>query len=136
METESLNVLMIKYEENVNVVAKINAELCKRHGLEHYLTEFSSNLIRALNQYKRFVMLFDERTEFINSIVKFSESCIAFFETHPDVNSKVIKIRRKALKREYYNNIEKMNVLVRDMNRINDIINTTFAESVAKYLED
>ena len=51
----NVNMMMVEYEENVNLIAKINAELCKTLGLENYLTEFSSNLIRALNQYKRFV---------------------------------------------------------------------------------
>ena len=40
---EGVNLLMIEYEENVNCIAKINTELCKKFGLEHYLTEFSSN---------------------------------------------------------------------------------------------
>ena len=61
---EGVNLLMVEYEENVNVVAKINTELCKMYGLEHYLTEFSSNLITALNQYKRFVLLMNERKKF------------------------------------------------------------------------
>ena len=61
MDNEGVNMLMVEYEENVNLVAKINTELCKRYGLENYLTEFSSNLIRALNQYKRFVILMNNK---------------------------------------------------------------------------
>ena len=65
---EGVNLLMVEYEENVNVVAKINTELCKMYGLEHYLTEFSSNLITALNQYKRFVLLMNERKKFVEGL--------------------------------------------------------------------
>ena len=69
---EGVNLLMVEYEENVNVVAKINTELCKMYGLEHYLTEFSSNLITALNQYKRFVLLMNERKKFVEGLLDFS----------------------------------------------------------------
>ena len=94
----SINMKMVEYEENVNLVAKINTELCKRFGLEHYLTEFSSNLIRALNQYKRFVMLMEDKNKFVDSIIAFSNACIEFFEnnketiSHEDMTKKMNKL--------------------------------------------
>ena len=35
MDLSGVNLMMIEYEENVNVVAKINTELCKKFGLQH-----------------------------------------------------------------------------------------------------
>lgn len=123
MEYEGINLLMAEYEENVNVVAKINTELCKRNGLEHYLTEFSSNLIRALNQYKRFVLMMPDRKAFVTSIIKFSEACIAFFEENKDKD-----------KSNYDAAVEKMNDLIKSMNEINDIINGNFADAIKDYI--
>ena len=57
----TVNMMMVEYEENVNLVAKINTELCKQFGLEHHLTDFSANLVNALNQYKRFVPLMNNK---------------------------------------------------------------------------
>lgn len=124
MDNEGINMLMVEYEENVNVVAKINAELCKRYGLEHYLTEFSSNLIRALNQYKRFVVLMKDKKEFVQGLLSFSNSCIEFFEENKDEK----KSGHDAI-------VEKMNTLVKTMNHINDLINQNFADSVKEYLD-
>ena len=114
--------MMIEYEENVNLIAKINTELCKEYGLEHHLTEFSSNLIRALNQYKRFVPLMNNKEEFVIRIIKFSNDCIAFFEKNEG--------------REPKSTIKKMNNLVRSLNKINEQINSSFYDSVKEYLED
>ena len=121
MESE-INMMMVEYEENVNLVAKINTELCKRFGLEHHLTEFSSNLIRALNQYKRFVLLMDNKKEFVTTIIKFSNDCIEFFQ--------------KNTSREPKATIKKMNNLVNSLNKINEIINNNFYESVKDYLKE
>lgn len=121
---EGLNLLMVEYEENVNVVAKINAELCRMYGLEHYLTEFSSNLISALNQYKRFVMLMNDRKKFVMGLLDFSNACIEFFEQNKDIN----KTSRDAI-------LEKMNKLIKTMNAINEQINNNFADSVKDYLK-
>ena len=66
LENEEINKRMIVYKENVNLVARINVELTKKLGLEHYLTDFSSNLISALNQYERFVFLLNNKLEFVD----------------------------------------------------------------------
>lgn len=121
---DNINLQMVEYEENVNCVAKINTELCKRYGLENYLTEFSSNLIRALNQYKRFVPLMEPKKEFVESIIDFSNACINFFEENKDDS-----------KTKHQQITEKMNKLVDTMNKINDIINKSFSNSVKEYLE-
>ena len=121
---DNINLQMVEYEENVNCVAKINTELCKRYGLENYLTEFSSNLIRALNQYKRFVPLMEPKKEFVESIIDFSNACINFFEENKD-----------DVKTKHQQITEKMNKLVDTMNKINDIINKSFSNSVKEYLE-
>lgn len=123
MDLNGINLMMIEYEENVNVVAKINTELCKRFGLEHYLTEFSSNLIRALNQYKRFVMLMNDRKTFVEKILIFSNSCIRFFESNKNL-------------KEPEATLAKMNELINDLNDINEMINNSFAESVKDYLKE
>ena len=123
MDLSGVNLMMIEYEENVNVVAKINTELCKKFGLEHYLTEFSSNLIRALKQYKRFVMLMKDRKLFVKKILAFSNACISFFEKNDGF-------------KEPKATIKKMNVLVNDLNEINELINKSFADSVKDYLKD
>ena len=123
MDLSGVNLMMIEYEENVNVVAKINTELCKKFGLEHYLTEFSSNLIRALNQYKRFVMLMNDRKLFVKKILAFSNACISFFEKNDGF-------------KEPKATIKKMNILVNDLNEINELINKSFADSVKDYLKD
>ncbi len=115
-----INLMMVEYEENVNLVAKINTELCKQFGLEHHLTEFSSNLIRALNQYKRFVPLLKNKKEFVQRIIKFSNDCILFF--------------KKNTEREPKATMKKMNSLVNDLNKINEMINNTFYDSVKDYL--
>ena len=123
MDLSGVNLMMIEYEENVNVVAKINTELCKKFGLEHYLTEFSSNLIRALNQYKRFVMLMKDRKLFVKKILAFSNACISFFERNDGF-------------KEPKATIKKMNILVNDLNEINELINKSFSDSVKDYLKD
>lgn len=119
MESE-VNMMMVEYEENVNLVAKINTELCKNFGLEHHLTEFSSNLIRALNQYKRFVPLLNNKKEFVKIIIRFSNDCIEFFQ--------------KNVGREPKATMKKMNKLLNDFNKINEIINNNFYDSVKDYL--
>ena len=116
---------MVEYEENVNVVAKINTELCKMYGLEHYLTEFSSNLINALNQYKRFVLLMNDRKKFVEGLLDFSNACIEFFEENKDEK----KTSHDAI-------VEKMNHLVKTMNVINEEINNNFADSVKEYIKE
>lgn len=119
----SINMKMVEYEENVNLVAKINTELCKRFGLEHYLTEFSSNLIRALNQYKRFVMLMEDKNKYVDSIISFSNACISFFESNTD------KITHEEM-------TKKMNKLIDSMNEINQIINNSYPQAVKDYLQN
>ena len=121
---EGVNLLMVEYEENVNVVAKINTELCKMYGLEHYLTEFSSNLINALNQYKRFVLLMNDRKKFVEGLLDFSNACIEFFEENKDEK----KTSHDVI-------VEKMNHLVKTMNVINEEINNNFADSVKEYIK-
>lgn len=123
MSLNGINLMMVEYEENVNLVAKINTELCNTFGLEHYLTEFSSNLITALNQYKRFVMLMKDRKKFVEKILDFSRACISFFEAN--IN-----------KREPQATIKKMNKLVNTITVINDFINDSFSDSVKDYLEE
>ena len=123
MDLSGVNIMMIEYEENVNLVAKINTELCKKFGLEHYLTEFSSNLIRALNQFKRFVMLMNDRKTFVEKILAFSNSCIKFFESNKNF-------------KEPQATLTKMNSIINDLNDINDFINNSFQESVKDYLND
>ena len=118
----SINERMIEYEENVNLVAKINTELCKQFGLEHYLTEFSSNLIRALNQYKRFVPLLEDKNNFVDIIIKFSNDCIEFF--------------KKSIGKEPNATIKKMNNLIKDLNKINEMINNSYANIINEYLKD
>ena len=124
IENEEINKRMIVYKENVNLVARINVELAKKLGLEHYLTEFSSNLINALNQYKRFVLLMNERKKFVEGLLDFSNACIEFFEENKDVN----KSSHDAI-------VEKMNNLIKTMNVINDQINNNFQDSVKDYLK-
>lgn len=109
----------IKYDENLNLMGKINTELCKNLGLEHNLTEFSSNLIRALKQYERFLEILDDKEYFLSAILEFSDSCIAYFNPKNDLNA-----NRKA------------NDLINKMNNINDIINNCFFKSIEKYRED
>ena len=82
------------------------------------------NLINALNQYKRFVMLMNERKKFVLGLLDFSRACIEFFEQNKDVN----KSSHDAI-------VEKMNNLIKTMNVINDQINNTFQDSVKDYLK-
>lgn len=118
----TVNMMMVEYEENVNLVAKINTELCKQFGLEHHLTEFSANLVNVLNQYKRFVPLMNNKEEFVKRIIAFSNDCIKFFE--------------KNLSKEPKATIKKMNNLVKSLNKINESINSNFYDSIKEYLED
>ena len=118
----TVNMMMVEYEENVNLVAKINTELCKQFGLEHHLTEFSANLVNALNQYKRFVPLMNNKEEFVKRIIAFSNDCIKFFE--------------KNLSKEPKATIKKMNNLVKSLNKINESINSNFYDSIKEYLEE
>lgn len=120
MESE-VNMMMVEYEENVNLVAKINTELCKQFGLEHHLTEFSSNLITALNQYKRFVPLLNNKKEFVKIIIKFSNDCIEFFQ--------------KNVGREPKATMKKMNKLVNDLNKINEMINNSYSDIISEYMK-
>lgn len=135
---EELNKKMALYKENVNVVAKINVELTKKYGLEHYLTDFSSNLITALNQYERFIFVLDKKEEYIDIIIKFSDAAVDFFNMSQIEDIKKISIfkRKKVLKENYNNNLEKINKLVITMNSINDFINTNITPSIKKYMED
>ena len=122
LENEEINKKMIVYKENVNLVARINVELTKKLGLEHYLTEFSSNLIRALNQYERFVFLLNNKLDFVDSIIEFSEKCVDFFNmTPPELVEGSIFKKRRVLKKNYDENMAKINRLVESMNKINEI---------------
>ena len=137
LENEKINEKMIVYKENVNLVARINVELTKKLGLEHYLTEFSSNLIRALNQYERFVFLLNNKLEFVDSIIEFSEKCVDFFNmTPPELVEGSIFKKRKVLKKNYDENMAKINRLVESMNKINETIDKTIGPSVQKYFEE
>ena len=137
IENQKINERMIVYKENVNLVARINVELTKKLGLEHYLTEFSSNLIRALNQYERFVLLLNNKLEFVENIIEFSERCIDFFNmTPPELVEGSIFKKRRVMRKNYKNNMEKINTLVSAMNKINENIDKTIGESVKKYFED
>ena len=137
-ELSELHLKMVKYKENVNLVARINVELNKKLGLEHYLTDFSSNLIRALNQYEKFVFLLENKEEFVDTIIKFSENVIDFFNmTPPEVLlEKSLFKKRKILKKNYDNNMEKINKLVKSMNDINDLIDKNIGKSVKPYIEN
>jgi hypothetical protein len=136
IENQKINERMIVYKENVNLVARINVELTKKLGLEHYLTEFSSNLIRALNQYERFVFLLNNKLEFVESIIVFSDKCVDFFNmTPPELVEGSIFKKRKVLKKNYNENMAKINRLVESMNKINETIDKTIGESVKKYFE-
>ncbi len=136
-ENEEINKRMIVYKENVNLVAKINVELTKKLGLEHYLTEFSSNLIRALNQYERFVFVLDNKLEFVDAIIDFSEKCVDFFNmTPPDLMNVSLFKKRRILKKNYNENMAKINKLVASMNKINESIDKNIGPSVKKYFVD
>lgn len=136
-ENEEINKRMIVYKENVNLVAKINVELTKKLGLEHYLTEFSSNLIRALNQYERFVFVLDNKLEFVDAIIEFSEKCVDFFNmTPPDLMNVSLFKKRRILKKNYNENMAKINKLVASMNKINESIDKNIGPSVKKYFVD
>ena len=137
LENQKINERMIVYKENVNLVARINVEFTKKLGLEHYLTEFSSNLIRALNQYERFVFLLNNKLEFVENIIEFSERCIDFFNmTPPELVEGSIFKKRRVMRKNYKSNMEKINTLVASMNKINENIDKTIGESVKKYFED
>ena len=137
IENEEINKKMIVYKENVNLVARINVELTKKLGLEHYLTEFSSNLIRALNQYERFVFVLDNKLEFVDSIIEFSEKCVDFFNmTPPDLMNVSLFKKKRILKKNYNENMEKINRLVASMNKINEEIDKNIGPSVKKYFVD
>ena len=137
IENEEINKRMIVYKENVNLVARINVELTKKLGLEHYLTEFSSNLIRALNQYERFVFVLDNKLEFVDSIIEFSEKCVDFFNmTPPDLMNVSLFKKKRILKKNYNENMEKINRLVASMNKINEEIDKNIGPSVKKYFVD
>ena len=102
LENQKINERMIVYKENVNLVARINVELTKKLGLEHYLTEFSSNLIRALNQYERFVFLLNDKLDFVENIIEFSERCIDFFNmTPPELVEGSIFKKRRVMRKNY-----------------------------------
>ena len=134
---EKLNEKMVVYKENVNLVARINVELTKKLGLEHYLTDFSSNLIRALNQYERFVFLLNNKLEFVDVIIDFSEKCIDFFNmTPPELIEGSIFKKKRELKKKYDENMEKINKLIASMNKINEMIDKNIGESVKDYLKD
>ena len=134
---EKINEKMITYKENVNLVARINVELTKKLGLEHYLTDFSSNLIRALNQYERFVFLLNNKLEFVDVIIDFSEKCIDFFNmTPPELIEGSIFKKKRALKKKYDENMEKINRLIASMNKINEMIDKNIGESVKDYLTE
>ena len=136
-ENEEINKRMIVYKENVNLVAKINVELTKKLGLEHYLTEFSSNLIRALNQFGRFVFVLDNKLEFVDAIIDFSEKCVDFFNmTPPDLMNVSLFKKRRILKKNYNENMAKINKLVASMNKINESIDKNIGPSVKKYFVD
>ncbi len=137
LENQKINERMIVYKENVNLVARINVELTKKLGLEHYLTEFSSNLIRALNQYERFVFLLNDKLDFVENIIEFSERCIDFFNmTPPELVEGSIFKKRRVMRKNYKSNMEKINTLVAAMNKINENIDSTIGESVKKYFDD
>ena len=135
---EEVNQLMIGYKENINVVAMINNELAKKLGIEHYLTDFSSNLIRALNQYEKFVFVIDDKLSFVKIILKFSENVIDFFNMTPPelIQSKNIFKKRKILKKNYEANMTKINELMNSMNEINEFIDSKIDSTYEKYLED
>lgn len=135
---EEVNELMIAYKENINVVATINNELAKKLGIEHYLTDFSSNLIRALNQYEKFVFIIDDKLEFVKIILKFSEKVIDFFNMTPPelIQSKNIFKKKRILKKNYESNMSKVNDLMASMNEINEFIDSKINNTYKKYLEE
>ena len=131
---EEVNELMIAYKENINVVATINNELAKKLGIEHYLTDFSSNLIRALNQYEKFVFIIDDKLEFVKIILKFSEKVIDFFNMTPPelIQSKNIFKKKRILKKNYESNMSKVNDLMASMNEINEFIDSKINNTYKK----
>lgn len=135
---EEVNELMIAYKENINVVATINNELAKKLGIEHYLTDFSSNLIRALNQYEKFVFIIDDKLEFVKIILKFSEKVIDFFNMTPPelIQSKNIFKKKRILKKNYESNMSKVNDLMASMNEINEFIDLKINNTYKKYLDE
>lgn len=135
---EEVNELMIAYKENINVVATINNELAKKLGIEHYLTDFSSNLIRALNQYEKFVFIIDDKLEFVKIILKFSEKVIDFFNMTPPelIQSKNIFKKKRILKKNYESNMSKVNDLMSSMNEINEFIDSKINNTYKKYLDE
>ena len=135
---EEVNELMIAYKENINVVATINNELAKKLGIEHYLTDFSSNLIRALNQYEKFVFIIDNKLEFVKIILKFSEKVIDFFNMTPPelIQSKNIFKKKRILKKNYESNMSKVNDLMASMNEINEFIDSKINNTYKKYLDE
>lgn len=135
---EEVNELMIAYKENINVVATINNELAKKLGIEHYLTDFSSNLIRALNQYEKFVFIIDDKLEFVKIILKFSEKVIDFFNMTPPelIQSKNIFKKKRILKKNYESNMSKVNDLMASMNEINEFIDSKINNTYKKYLDE
>ena len=120
--SNEIKILMATYTENVNLVGKINAELCHKYGLESELAEFSSNLMTALNQYKRFIDIIEDTEGFLKLIVKFSESCISFFNIADTDNKTKIFFK-------------KTNELMEDMNKISEFINNNFFKDIKKYYD-
>ena len=90
-----------------------------------------------MNQYERFVFLLNNKLEFVDSIIEFSEKCVDFFNmTPPELVEGSIFKKRKVLKKNYDENMAKINRLVESMNKINETIDKTIGPSVQKYFEE
>ena len=119
------------YKNKLEQLALLNNRITKELGLEHYLSTFSSNMLRIMKQYSQFVEILksDELVIMLNDLI---DKEIKFLDFDPSVfKEKSIFKKRKKLKSLYAYNISSISSIQEDVDKVNDYIDNVIKGKIS-----
>ena len=112
-----------EYKKKLENLASLNNRIIQELGNEHYLSMFSSNMLRIMKQYLKFIDLLGYSEEFLIMLNDTIDKEIEFLDFDPQIfRERNIFKKRKKLKSLYAYNLSNISKIQEDVDKINNYI--------------
>ena len=112
-----------EYKKKLENLASLNNRIIQELGNEHYLSMFSSNMLRTMKQYLKFIDLLGYSEEFLIMLNDTIDKEIEFLDFDPQIfRERNIFKKRKKLKSLYAYNLSNISKIQEDVDKINNYI--------------
>lgn len=124
MEMEAINEKMTKFYEYKNEIGLLYNDYTIKYGKEYYLASLANSILNSFNTFEKFYPIIEDKEVFVDKLLDISLSALDLLRINTNESLGKISIfkKRRIVKKEYEENLNKIHLLLNKIDEINEFL--------------